>query len=80
MTEAQWLAYARKHLVGRTITSVAYITRSEAKENMWHSRPVALMLDNGSMLWPQSDDEGNNGGALAGIDKDGNPLAFPVLR
>ena len=31
---------------------------------MWGNRPICLQLDDGSWIYPQMDDEGNDGGAL----------------
>ena len=55
---------AAKHLVNRKIIGVRYMTKSEADECGWYSRPVVMQLDNGVMIFPAADDEGNNGGAL----------------
>jgi len=53
-----------KGLVGRRITAVRWMTKKEQKDMMWYCRPVVLQLDDGTLMWPQSDDEGNDGGAL----------------
>ena len=62
--EQYWTELITKHLVGRTITKVEYIPRDEAKENMWHNRPIAILLDNKDWIFPTMDDEGNDGGAI----------------
>ena len=62
--EQYWTELITKHLVGRTITKVEYIPRDEADENMWHSRPIAILLDNRDWIFPTIDDEGNDGGAI----------------
>ena len=64
MSEQQWTEDAAKHLVGRTIESVRYLTPSLADELDWSMRPLIIRLDNGTVIYPTSDDEGNNGGAL----------------
>lgn len=76
--EKEWIAYAKKHLVGRRITSVRYMTDEEA-EGSWSARPVVFQLDDGSIFFPSADDEGNNGGALFGQAADGEELLMPVL-
>lgn len=58
-------AAAAKQLVGRTIKSVLYMDNESAEEMGWYSRPIVIELDDGTQLIPMSDDEGNNGGALA---------------
>src|SRR5215469_2847476 len=58
--------YARKHLVGRKISDVRYMQAKEAEDMDWSSRPLVLILDDGTLIWPTSDDEGNNGWNLGG--------------
>jgi len=36
----------------------------EMKQSYWHNRPICLLLDDGTWIIPQCDDEGNDGGAL----------------
>lgn len=57
-------------LVGKTIKLVRYLDQSEAPEDWW-SRPVVIEFTDGSLLMPQSDDEGNDGGAMYYQSKDG---------
>lgn len=54
----------KRSLIGRKITNVRYMTSAEAEDMGWYSRPVVIELDDGMALVPQSDDEGNDGGAL----------------
>jgi hypothetical protein len=79
-SEKEWVKLAEEKLVGRRIVAVRYMTAEEQNDLGWPSRPIVLGLDNGSLIYPQSDDEGNDGGALFGQDKDGKELGFPVLR
>ena len=72
--EEYWTNFAKEKLVGRTIKSVQYMTKGNAEENYWHSRPLLLILDNDEILVPMSDDEGNNGGVLTMGE-----ATFPVL-
>ena len=70
------------HLVGRVITSVRMMSSKEALEVYgWDYQPVVITLDNGTELIPQSDDEGNNAGALC-IEKrsTGQSFLIPVSR
>ena len=81
MTEKQWTKYAKKHLKGRTIIQLRYMTDKEADGIGWVSRPLVLQLDNGSIIFPSQDDEGNDGGTLFGQNRDNEDLlTFPVLR
>lgn len=51
-------------LTGKTIASVRYLTQVEADAMMWDKRPLVIEFTDGSLLTPQSDDEGNEGGAM----------------
>ncbi len=65
-------------LVGSKIIKVDYMSNKKANELGWNDRPIQIHLDNGAILSPQADDEGNEGGALfTGLQK--KSLA-PVLR
>lgn len=75
-----WIKYGQQHLLNRKIVAVRYMTEKEQAEVGWSYRPIVLHLDNGSMIYPSMDDEGNDAGALFGQDKKGKELVFPVLR
>ena len=60
-----WEDKIASELVGRKIVSVRYWTEKEAAYEDWYSRPVQIELDNGYILVPMRDDEGNDGGAIA---------------
>jgi hypothetical protein len=75
----RWVKYGEEHLKNQTIKAVRYLTKNEASGLGWQSRPIVLELDNGTLLLPSSDDEGNDGGALIGNTKSGKELTFPVL-
>tara|TARA_Y100000310_G_scaffold187660_1_gene187672 strand:+ start:464 stop:727 length:264 start_codon:yes stop_codon:yes gene_type:complete len=77
--EERWNEYAKQHLLGRTIKSVRYLTTEEMKELGWRNRSVVLILDDSTVVWPSTDDEGNNAGALFGSKADGEDLTFPVI-
>ena len=53
-----------KFLVGCKIIKVDYMSNEECEDLGWYKRPIQIHLDNGAILSPQADDEGNNGGAL----------------
>jgi hypothetical protein len=77
-TETKWTQYGEKHLVGRKIVAVRYLTRDEAEALGWNERSVVLVLDNGAALYPSADDEGNGPGALFGNDGD-KEITCPVI-
>ena len=74
----RWNRVARKHLQGRTIVAVRYMTKEEAKDFGWYMRPVMFILDNDTSIIVQRDDEGNDGGALLGLSE-GLEFILPVL-
>ena len=73
-----WEEKARKLFEGKKIVSVRYMTKQEAEENDIEARPLCLKLDDGTIVIPTSDDEGNNGGAYYLIKKDQTYL-LPVM-
>ena len=64
-----WNKKVSDFLVGKTIKSVRYMTNEEMEDFMWYRKPVIIDFTDGSGIIPQSDDEGNNGGALYTSDE-----------
>ena len=69
MTERElnerWETTANKILLGKKIVAIQWMDEKEADKDFgWYKRPVKLMLDDGTIIIPQMDDEGNDGGAL----------------
>ena len=56
-------------MIGKKIVKVQYMTKKNAGD-LGYQRPLMLKLDDGSLIFPQADDEGNDGGALVHYDKD----------
>ena len=76
-----WNEKARDVLLKRKIVNVEYMSVEEAEDYGWYFRPVCIILDNGTRLIVQKDDEGNNGGALwYGTDKERDVLPVLGLR
>lgn len=75
-----WLEHARSKLKGRRITDVRYITRKEANDQDWIYRCIVLQLDDGSIVFPTADDEGNDAGVLQGQEPGDTSYVIPVLR
>lgn len=63
-----WETKAHRALVGRRIVEARYMSQAEADALGFHSRAPVLVLDDGTALFPQADDEGNDAGALALVD------------
>lgn len=74
---SRWETVARNLLLNRKIVGVRYMTAAEADEHGWYTRSVVIKLDNGVLIYPSADDEGNNAGALFTTDPDEQTL--PVL-
>jgi hypothetical protein len=77
MTEIAWTKIARDQLLGRKIVLVRYMTKEEADQLKWDSRPIILQLDDGNIIYPSQDDEGNGPGSLF-TNNETNPV-IPVL-
>jgi hypothetical protein len=67
-----------KTIVGRRIVEVRPMTRPEARREGWEpdqarspGEATVLVLDDGTILYPSRDDEGNGPGALFGADREG---------
>ena len=65
-------------LVGRTIVAVRYMTDKEVETMDWSCKSPILVLDNGDLLFPQKDDEGNDGGPLV-VQKPDGVAILPVF-
>lgn len=75
--EKRWTKIAQDMLVGRKITAVRYMTKKEADNSMWDARAIVLVLDDGNIIFPSQDDEGNGPGSLF-TNNDKNPI-LPVI-
>ncbi len=64
INEKRWLTRIKKQLVGKKIVKIEYMHNEAVENNMWGCRPICLLLDDGNWIYPMSDDEGNNGGAM----------------
>jgi len=76
-TENYWAKKAQSVLVGRTIVAARYLNNDEAERLGWSSRSVVFELDNGDLVYPSRDDEGNDAGALFTTNSKADTL--PVL-
>ena len=68
------------HLIGLKNVGVRYLTTEESEASGWYSSPIVIELSDGSALIPQSDDEGNDGGALWIANSKGQEDLAPVIR
>ena len=74
----RWTKIAEDVLLGRRILKVEYMSSKECNEYMWYKRPITFILDNGTRVIAQMDDEGNDGGVLACLTDKAEEI-LPVL-
>ena len=60
----KWKNRLSPELLGQRIVRMHYMSKKDAEELGWYKRPLMLMLENGTWIIPQQDDEGNDGGSL----------------
>ena len=72
VNETKWIKQISDVLVGKTITAVSYMTAAECKDLGWFARAVIIEIQdkkgNKTYLYPMSDDEGNDAGAMGTSD------------
>ena len=56
-------------LVGKKIVAIRQMTAAELKAEFWDGPNTCLVLDDGTLLYPSQDEEGNGPGALFGSAK-----------
>lgn len=66
-------------LVGKTISSVRFMTPAEAADHGWTICPIVIYFDDGSMIYSSSDAEGNQAGALFGWNRDASTESDQVI-
>lgn len=59
-----WNLECAKHLIGKTIKNVRYMTDKEMNESGWCKKPLVIFFTDGSYMFSSADDEGNEAGAL----------------
>jgi hypothetical protein len=75
--EAYWTEVASKQLLGKKIIGVRYLKPKETTQLGWDARTVVIQLDDGNLIYPSQDDEGNGPGAWFTNSKE-QPV-LPVL-
>ena len=76
----KWTKLAVDKLVGKKITNVEYMGKQECEEIGWNKRPICIQLDDNTWIYPQMDDEGNDGGVIYYSGKDiDDAETLPVL-
>ena len=78
MRYTDWDKVAKTVLLGKKIVKVEYIGKNEAADYMWNDRGVSFILDDGTRIISMRDDEGNDAGVLAYVNKDADSV-LPVI-
>ena len=78
-TKDKWLAKAANVLCGRKIVAVRYMRDSEADDLGWHCKSLVLTLDDGTIIFPSADDEGNDAGAIHYQKEGDSNTVLPVI-
>jgi hypothetical protein len=68
----------RAGLVGRKITSVAWLDEDQTSEVGWVKRPIVITLDDDTDLIPVTDEEQNDGGVLLHVTQTESKILFTV--
>jgi len=63
--------FGDERYVGQKIVEVRHLKSSELKREGWdwvrpHQTPTCIVLENGTILYPMQDEEGNGPGVLVG--------------
>ena len=74
-----------KQLKYKTVMKVRYLTDQEVINFGWSKSPLVIIFDDGSYIFAQSDDEGNNSGCITGYCNTEKteiycPTAYPITR
>ena len=76
-TEKRWTDVAKNQFLNKKIVAVRYLSQKEADALGWYHRPIVLQLDDGNLVFPSRDDEGNDGGSL--FTNDDKQPVIPVI-
>jgi hypothetical protein len=74
-----WTDKAKSILLDKKIVEVRYLTDDEMEMLGWYNKCVVMVLDDGTLVYPSKDDEGNNAGALFYQKEDCDDYVLPVL-
>ena len=65
---------------GLRIEELAVLDEAELRAHAWRRSPVVLLLEDGSTLYPSSDEEGNDAGAISILSLGGDNFLLAPLR
>jgi len=76
-SQIRWTKIAQDMLFGKKVTGVRYLSDEEMEEMGWDQKCVVIELDDGNLIYPSQDDEGNGPGALF-TNSDKEPV-LPII-
>lgn len=74
----KWSKDATKQLAGKVIKEVRWMTEEEVQASHWGRSAPVIVFDDGDVMYPMQDDEGNGPGALM-LNKPKNDFILPVI-
>lgn len=74
-----WNKKAESVLLGRKIVNVRYMLDEELEATGFYNRCIVIQLDDGTLLYPSADDEGNDAGAIHYQKKGDTEWILPVI-
>lgn len=77
--EDRWIKKAQSVLLNRRIVSVRYMLDQELDLTGFQSKCVVIGLDDGTLLYPSMDDEGNDAGAIHYQKEGDQNYILPVI-
>jgi len=77
--KTRWTEKAREVLLGRKIIAVNYLTEKDMENLGWYNAGVVIKLDDGTVFYPSTDDEGNDAGAIHYQKEGDNEWCLPVI-
>ncbi len=78
-TIQHWTSEAGRILLNKKIVQVRYMTDQEQQAFGWNHKAVVLQLEDGTLVFPSRDDEGNDAGALHYLKQGEQDYCLPVL-
>lgn len=76
----KWAEKAQEAFVGKRVSRVRYLSDTEMRALGWVESVLVLEFEDGTLIFPSRDDEGNGGGAMFGQGPSNEELLFPVIR
>lgn len=74
-----WESKAKSVLLGRKIIGVSYMNNDEQEATGFFHKALVIQLDNGTLLYPSADDEGNDAGAIHYQKEGDDDYILPVI-